>query len=132
MRKIPQNFSLDKNFIDRIIWTSVWVTAVVGLFFLGYRNYVPVGFRWGFLFGALCGIGNLYFLKMVITSFITPTGVRWIPGIVGAVGLHAVVGTFLYIAWLRIWSAGGLLIGFSLFLIIAFLKAVGIMIMQKE
>lgn len=122
---------LDSGFIDRVIWTSLWVTVIVCLFFLAYKPYVPSGFNRGFLIGALCGIGNLYFLKTIIVSFIRPDGVRWLRGLVGVVGIHAVIAAFLYVIWLKAYSFTALLIGFSICFVVAFLKAVSLSIAQN-
>ncbi|MEW5945563.1 MAG: hypothetical protein AB1742_05135 [bacterium] len=106
------------------------MTALVCFFLLIYR--VSPRFRWGFLIGSACGTSNLYFLKMVITSFVTPGKKNWTAGITGAALLHAAVGVFLYAVYLGRWSPWALLTGFSLFMLTAFLKAAGMAITQRE
>lgn len=116
---------LDKHFIPHIILFSVIAAVVIGAGLLVAAKHLPERFAWGFLFGAGCGVLNLYLLKRVIEALVTLTGQRLVDGIVSMMGLGGVVVGFLFVVKAQYFNILSLIIGFSLVLAVSTLKAVG-------
>lgn len=122
---------LDSSFIDRVVWSSVWIIAIAGVFYLAYKPYIPDAVIGGFLAGSLCSVGNMYFLKTTITSFFRPDKARWLPGLASMAALHGTLALFIYAVWLKTFNIAALLGGFTLCFVVIFLKAVSLSLSEK-
>ena len=118
------------EFISRIIRTTLIVAVILLLF--GSVYYRPSE-ALGCFVGAIWGVLNLYFIKILITEVLTPEETRKRVALVLALikfpALYVVGYFILASGW---FSAGSLLVGFSLMFAVTVLKVLGRMILGMD
>jgi len=122
--------SLDLRFVDRVIKTTLIVTAI--LFpFLAF--YIKMNFAVSVASGAVWGCLNLFLLRLIILNLITNEKRNLIFALtILFIKLPVLYGIGYLLMTIKYFSVGGLLWGFSGLLLIIILKVLGRMYLGMD
>lgn len=122
-KKSPEN-GVDKSFVKYIIRNSCAVAVLLGCLFYLLREQLPGQFTEGFVFGAACGILNLFFLGTLIRSGLNTTGAKKLLLAFSFVGINVTIYFYFYAFWKLHYNYTALVAGFTLIFVVMVLVAV--------
>ncbi len=124
MEENNNSHTLDKSLLTNIIGNSCWTAPFIGLVLYLVRSYLPGRFAEGFLYGAVCGTANLYFLRVLLTETTNPQGAKIIRVAWSAVGLIGIIVAYFYIFSTHWLNDAAMVIGFSYFIVMTVIAGI--------
>lgn len=122
--------TIDHNFLIRVIKTTAFVTLVVALFSFSYYN---IYFALGLVVGSIFNIINFWFIKALVTSWVTTKPASSVKvAVLVLVKFPLLYGAGFVILKSGIITAESFLCGFSLLFVVLILKVLGIILMAKN